>query len=360
MNNRSIIFVINSVQTMSGASKVMLSVANASLSFFSKVTVVGILNNEDEEIESDLIEFIPLGASSGMKGFWRVNCLRQLRKLFKQRTPDVICGFVADACTMVRLASWGLNVKVISCERGDPYTTGIMWQTFMRFTYRYSDYAVFQIPSARDFFSERVKEHSVVIPNPFIPKAEAINRSKLHSKTIVSAGRLFDKQKDFTSLIRAFYIVHKDFPDYDLVIYGEGASRQQLEELIDQLELHDSVKLPGFVKNVSEEIKDKAMFVLSSVFEGIPNTLLEAMSMGLPCIATNCSPGGADFLTNSGEYGKLLNVGDVEGLAKSITYYIKNPTIAYKMGQKAKDSINRFETSSILKRWIQLFEEVLS
>lgn len=230
----------------------------------------------------------------------------------------------------------------------------------MRFTYRFSDYAVFQLPSARDFFNEKVRSHSIVIPNPFIPKAVAINREHLEDKTIVSAGRLLDKQKDFTSLIRAFAAVHKRFPDYRLIIYGDGPSRSLYEEQISSLELNGFVSLPGFVDNVSEVIKDKAMFVLSSVFEGIPNTLLEAMSMGLPCIATNCSPGGAAFLINNGEYGVLLNIGDVDGMAESIMHFIVNPVEANELGVKAKESIGRFETEMILARWLQLFKNVLS
>lgn len=360
MKKKQILFVINTVQTMSGASKVMLSVAKAALTMFSKVTVIGILNTKDEDVGDKAIEFIPLGTMNEIKGLWRVRCIQKLRKIFKLRKPDIICSFVADACTMARLASFCLNVKVVSCERGDPYTTGKLWQFFMRFTYRYSDYAVFQLPSARDFFSEKVRAHSFVIPNPFIPKAEAINREHLENKTIVSAGRLFDKQKDFTSLIRSFAIVHNKYPDYRLVIYGEGSSRLYYEELISSLDLTGLVSLPGFVKNVSEEIKDKAIFVLSSVFEGIPNTLLEAMSMGLPCIATNCSPGGAEFLTQNGEYGILLDIGDVDGIAQSIIRFIEYPNEAYKLGMKAKGSISRFETELILSRWLQLFNKVLS
>ena len=360
MKNNHIVFVINTVQTMSGASKVMLSVAKAALTMFSKVTVIGILNTKDEDVGDKAIEFIPLEATNGIKGLWRIRCILKLRKIFKRKKPDIICSFVADACTMARLASFCLNVKVVSCERGDPYTTGKLWQFLMRFTYKHSDYAVFQLPSARDFFNEKVKAHSVVIPNPFIPKAIAIDREHLETRTIVSAGRLFDKQKDFTSLIRAFAIVHKKYPDYRLIIYGEGSSRLYFEELISSLELNGFVSLPGFVKNVSEEIKDKSIFVLSSVFEGIPNTLLEAMSMGLPCIATNCSPGGAEFLTQNGEYGVLLDIGDVEGMAQSMIRFIENPTEAYELGMKAKESMCRFETELILSRWLQFFNQVLS
>ena len=360
MNNQSIVFVINSAQTMSGASKVMLSVAKASLSLFTKVTVVGILNTVDENMEDESIEFIPLGTTNNIKGLWRINCLRKLRSIFIQKNPDIICSFVADACTMARIASFGLNTKVISCEHGDPYTTGKLWQNLMRFTYRTSDYAVFQLPSARDFFSDRVKSHSIVIPNPFIPKAKSIDRGNIDAKTIVSAGRLFDLQKDFTSLIKAFAKVYTEYPDYKLIIYGEGPSRAHYESLIKDLHLNDVVSLPGFVQNVSEEIKDKSIFVLSYVFEGIPNTLLEAMSMGLPCVATDCSPGGAKFLTNNGEFGILLNIGNVDGIAKSLKTLIDNPSMAHDMGVKGQRSIRRFETDYIMGLWLDFFKKVLS
>ena len=97
----------------------------------------------------------------------------------------------------------------------------------------------------------------------------------------------------------------------------------------------------------------------SSKYEGIPNTLIEAMSMGLPCVATNCSPGGAEFLLESGKYGALIDIDDVDAMAQEILKYIENPEYAIEMGEKAKASISRFQPEIIRQYWSDFFGKIV-
>ena len=87
-------------------------------------------------------------------------------------------------------------------------------------------------------------------------------------------------------------------PDYNLVIYGEGNKREELEKLVKDQNLKDRVSLPGNIQNIADEMEKNSMFVLSSDFEGMPNALMEAMAFGLPCISTDCPCGGPDFNSN--------------------------------------------------------------
>ena len=115
------------------------------------------------------------------------------------------------------------------------------------------------------------------------------------TKRIVAVGRL-EAQKNYPLLIKAFYLISNEFKDYIVEIYGEGQERSELSKLINELNLNNRVLLMGRHSDVHERIKDASLYVLSSDYEGMPNALMEAMALGLPCIATNCSGGGPKTL----------------------------------------------------------------
>lgn len=357
-NSNSIVFVINSVQTMSGASKVMSFVAEAVTEKFRKVYVIGIQNKSIDNYIPN-VEIIALNADTSYKGIWRLIAAWKLRKILKQIKPSVVCAFVSDACVTAKFASLGLDSKFISCERGDPYAFNSIWKFLVPKVYASSTQCVFQIPQARDYFDVGIRNKSVVIPNPFVPKATPLQHNEVRNKTIVSTGRLFEKQKHFSVLIKAFKIVHEKYPEYKLIIYGEGSSRSEYKNQIEQLGLNNCIYLPGFVENASESIKKDGIFVLSSKYEGIPNSLIEAMSMGLPCIATDCSPGGARFLLEDGKNGCLIDIDDVSAMSQGIIKCIEEPEYAKEIGYIAKKSINRFNPDIIKEQWFELFRNVL-
>lgn len=114
---------------------------------------------------------------------------------------------------------------------------------------------------------------------------------------IVSVGRL-TLQKDFTTLIRAFALVRKQIP-CRLVILGEGGSRSELTRLAHRLGVGNAVDLPGFAVNPYAYLNKAACFVLSSIWEGSPNALSEALALGTPTVATDCPSGPAEILTGS-------------------------------------------------------------
>lgn len=132
---------------------------------------------------------------------------------------------------------------------------------------------------------------------------------------ILSVGRL-EEQKDFFSLIQAFSLVNKNKPSR-LVILGEGSQRSELENMIQELGLENVVSLPGFSNNPYAYMARASVYVLSSAWEGLPNTLIEAMAVGLPVVATDCESGPREILAD-GRYGHLSPVGDVEKLAEGI------------------------------------------
>lgn len=149
---------------------------------------------------------------------------------------------------------------------------------------------------------------------------------------VLAVGRL-SKQKDYATLLKAFSIVTKKRASR-LIILGDGEERTRLQDLIVQLNLEDSVDMPGFVQNPFAYMAKSTVFVLSSIYEGLPNVLIQALALGVPVISTNCDSGPREILQD-GRLGSLVPVGDAEALARSIIEKFDNvethkPTLNWK------------------------------
>jgi len=229
----------------------------------------------------------------------------------------------------------------------------------IRFSYRFAD-SIIAVSTgvANDFakFFPLFKNKIQVIYNPF--DLEQIQfKSKedasflwkhFSSKSlIISVGRL-TKQKDFPTLIKAFAIVRKEI-DARLVILGEGEERKNLENLAKELGIEEFIWMPGFVDNPYNYMSKASVFVLSSIYEGLPTVLIEALALGCQVVSTDCKSGPREILDN-GKYGKLVKVGDVEELAKAILETIKNPINPNILVERAK----MFSVENIAKRYLEV------
>ena len=187
--------------------------------------------------------------------------------------------------------------------------------------------------------SERIK----VIYNPVVTPElfEKANQPVDHPwfdpgspPVILGVGRL-EKQKDFPTLIRSFAQVQQQRPAR-LMILGEGKERPYLEALVQELGLGENVSLPGFVSNPYAYMARAAVFVLSSLFEGLPTVLIEAMAGGTKVVSTDCESGPAEILSN-GQYGKLVAVGDIKGLAEAIISTLESPPDSEALRRRASE-----------------------
>jgi glycosyltransferase involved in cell wall biosynthesis len=140
---------------------------------------------------------------------------------------------------------------------------------------------------------------------------------------ILGTGRLV-KQKDFPTLIHAFEKVQQ-VTSARLVILGTGREEKTLKALVKELNLEDKVAFLGFVKNPSAYMAKASVFVLSSLWEGLPTVLIEAMAVGTPIVSTDCESGPAEILDH-GKYGELVPVADSEALAAAILKVLSGKT----------------------------------
>ena len=167
------------------------------------------------------------------------------------------------------------------------------------------------------------------------------------------------RQKRLDILLESFSIIRKK-RDVHLDIYGDGLpeNRAKVENVIKELKLEKDVTLHGKVTDVLEKISDSKMYVLSSDFEGIPNSLLEAMSIGMPVVSTDCSPGGARLLIENGVNGLLVKTGNSGELASAMEVYFENPDFADKCGKAALSVNEKFSASQILYEWERYIKSI--
>lgn len=194
----------------------------------------------------------------------------------------------------------------------------------------------------------QVIHNPVVTPELFQKAQEPLEHPWFASgqpPVILSVGRL-EKQKDFPTLIRAFAQVRQQHP-VRLIILGEGNERSHLEVLVKELHLTEDVSLPGFVANPYAYMSRAAVFVLSSLFEGLPTVLIEAIAVGTPVVSTNCKSGPAEILAN-GQYGKLVSVGSIQDMEKAIIETLEMKPESEALRQRAatyslETSLNQYQ-----------------
>ena len=230
--------------------------------------------------------------------------------IIKKESPDIIIAFLPEPSFRLMVAKAFLPVKTIISVRNDPNVEydNYIKRLLVKVLYTKADGFVFQTPDAREWFPKKIRQKSVIIPNLIDEKFFCEPYTGKREKTVVNVGRLVE-QKNQKLLIDAFYEFRKVHSDYRLKIYGDGPLKNELKEQIERLELVGSVKLMGEVFDIKKEIYKAGMFVLTSDYEGMPNALMEAMALGVPCISTDCPIGGPRFLIRSSDYGLLVKTG---------------------------------------------------
>ncbi|MGQ4648014.1 glycosyltransferase [Lyngbya aestuarii] len=231
---------------------------------------------------------------------------------------------------------------------------------FVKWFYPWADWVVAVSQGVADNLidiglpSEKIK----VIYNPIVTPElnEKLRESLDHPwflpdqpPVILGVGRL-EKQKNFATLLRAFAKVRQHYP-VRLMILGEGSERYHLESLVQKLEIAEDVVFPGFVGNPYAYMKQAALLVLSSSWEGFGNVLVEAMAAGTPVVSTDCESGPAEILAN-GQYGRLVAVGDSEDMAKAIATTLEDSQNEELLKQRA----NEFSLKKALIQYKELLQ----
>lgn len=342
-----------------GAEKNLALIANHFHDLGNEVTICTIDNTPPMQVLRDGIKVfgMPGYTKKVMKRFQQLRCLV---RLIRKESPDLLISFLIYPNFFSIIAGRITNTPVIVSERADPYRFTSFAMRIMYSIYRFASGAVFQTPMAMEYFPVGLRQRSVVIANPVVSVADGIEADYDNAdKAIAYAARFEVAQKRQDLMIDAFALVHKLHPEYTLRFYGDGPDEAAMKQYVVDMGLENAVEFHGSTQSVLGEVAKAKVFVLSSDYEGIPNSLLEAMSIGMPCISTDCSPGGAKMLIDSGKNGIIVPRGDKYALSEAICQMIEDGQFAKQCGKQAKYVNNAYSYNLIMGKWEQYCKAIV-
>ncbi len=350
-----IVFVVSAING-GGAERVITTLANRYTLQGDDVTILMVAGEAVLYELDERIKIVSIGQPSKGNPLIQCNRLFSMRKYFRAHRDSRIVAFSTRINMFSIVASLGLHISLTVSERNDPHRFRPVWLRNMVYELGASGntYFVFQTADAMRCFSEKIQRKSAVIPNPL---RENLPESfmGMREKKIVAIGRL-EPQKNHKLLIEAFAEFHPKFPEYTLHIFGQGSLAQELKTYAQTLKLNEMIFLEGFCDTVLERIRTCAMYVLSSDYEGISNSLMEAMALGLPSISTDCPIGGSALCIQDGINGFLVPVGDAKALAKAMEKIAGDIQLSEKMSCEAVKIRETFGETKITERWREFIE----
>lgn len=349
-----------------GAQKVAAQVMNNCIANGYRVSVI-VYRKEDENVDlSNQVERwylkedgYPLERNPFIKLVNKLNQIVRFSRIIKSISPDIVVLFGPDplACIGVLFARY--KGVLIGCERGDLNSRSPLYRSILKQSVKRCDCAVFQFEGSIERYKGYLPKKIAVIPNPCFTKTTKTRNQDSLRNSITASGRLVT-EKGFDTLIEAFSLIEGRIPNISLEVFGEGPERERLESLIKDFKLENRIRLCGFVPDPTEYIVNSRLYVLSSRSEGLPNSLIEAMVMGVPIVTTDCAPGGARFLTQNGEIGgSIVPIDDPVSLSEAILEALLNPSESEEKGSRGKILAIDFSTEKVMRNWEEVFRDAL-
>lgn len=353
---KKIMFYINAIHH-GGAERVICNLATSFSKNGYECFLVTSFRDTWEYGYGECVHRISLFEEKISTNFWdrNIQLVKKLRELIKVEQPDLLVSFMAEPNFRAIIASVGLKNKVMISIRNDPKQeySSILTKVLAKTLFCRADGIVFQTEDAKKWFPRSVQKKSKIILNQV---DEVFYNTKYEGKrkNIVTTGRLVP-QKNQELLIRAFASIADKITE-NLFIYGEGILQKDLEHLIEELHMEERIFLPGSITDVAETIKSARLFVLSSDFEGMPNSLMEAMALGIPCVSTDCPCGGPRMLFAQHEAGRLVPCKDVSKLADTIYERVTDGSD----GKIEKELAEVFRTQKIWECWYNYVSSMIN
>jgi glycosyltransferase involved in cell wall biosynthesis len=282
--------------------------------------------------------------------------LVRLRAALKAFEPDAIVAFTTEANLVAIWSALGLGVPVVVSERNQPDRPGLghLTRAVRRLSYPLAAALVVQTEGIAQGVRARFGAPVHVLPNPIrLASWGGEPRGEQAMKRIVAVGRLVP-QKGFAALITSFAALADDYPDWQLVIYGEGTDRAALESAARRLSLGDRIVLPGVSKDMRAAFAAADLFVLPSRYEGYPNVLLEALASSCAAIATDC-PGGTAEILGGGKYGVLVEPENPAALTTELERMMSNQALRRQFAAQAREAVSALDVGAVGRRWLELF-----
>lgn len=361
------IILLTSSLDLGGTERVVASLCNEWASRGDEVTLILTYSGGAKVFyplseQAELISLAEIVGASNFNMLTYAQRLYALRRLIAERSADVIVSFLPNVNVATILSSAFLGIPLIICERSYPLalTRFHVLNVLRKQTYRFADMLTVQTDGIAETFKKNYPGLKAVhtIPNALPADIAGYKkRSQGKRKILLSLGRLAP-EKQLDSLLDAFERLAPQFPDWDLHMYGGGPLMATLERHIRAAGLQERIFLMGPTSTPWDVMARADAFVMVSRYEGFPNALLEAMGIGLPCVAFDC-PTGPSEITRGGKDALLVPLNDYEGLDAALASLMGDEALREELGRKARESVfTRFGHAQVMALWDQLFKQV--
>lgn len=294
--------------------------------------------------------------------FSYIGKMNELRRFIKEFQPDVIIPFLGSPTVYSYLALTSPEIKLVATVRNNPLydPPGRIMRYLCRYVYERADGIIFQNEEQKSILDIGACDNALILPNPvknvFVGSQEHVPTEKIEK--FVSVGRLYP-QKNQEMLIRAFASARRSNRALTLDIYGEGPLFGHLESLIEYLGEKQSIRLMGRSNCIQNELPKYDAFVMCSDYEGMPNSLIEAMAMGLPCISTAC-PTGPRTLLGENERGWLVTPRDASALTDAVLEVSSHPSRARERSLAAREYVlETCDPEEVCTRFVEYCERLV-
>ncbi len=294
-----------------------------------------------------------------------LRCGQVLSVYVSNNTESIYIPFGSHCMNCLYVASKGINIKSVYAEINSPEIAFLSKPSekkqFLHMVSKVNG-VVMQTQEELSFYKPYLA-NGVVIHNPIKDGLPEVYKAE-RRKAVVNFCRV-SEQKNLPLLIEAFLIFKSTHPEYTLEIYGntiedaEEALLQELKKYVSERNLEKVIKFLPPRADVLDVVKDCTMFVSSSDYEGLSNSMLEAMAIGLPCVCTDCLGGGARELIQNGENGLLVPMKDVKALTTAMCRMADDERLAKKCSDNTSKIREELSAENIATQWMEYIHSVI-
>lgn len=345
-------WIVNNINQVGGIERVVIQLSNYFVQHGCAVEIDSLCSKVENcyfGLDSN-VEVHNLNTDS--KGNTRTGIVKTIHNIAKNSDADIVLGCHDYICNAIIINKPFFRGRIIATQHCSIEFNTSKRNLLQSLFFRFADCLVVLSEWNKQYYERMGLANCIVIPNAIAQ--EITDTAAPREKTIITAGRLTGV-KGYDFLIRSFKLVHNEHPDWKLKILGDGEDRDKLTAMVRDLNLEDSVSLPGFQKNVLEEFRKASIFCVTSHSEGFPMVLLEAMSQGLPPVCVDI-PVLREILAD-GEYGVLTERNEKD-FASALNSLLDDEQMRNKFAKKAFDRSQAYSMDKIGTEWLNLFHKL--
>ncbi len=350
-----VVFIVNSLSD--GGSERVASIITNYLSMKGyDVSLILSVEKKIDYVVNDNIKIYSVAQRSKFSIFRGLKRAIEVKRVIKELSPDLIISFLSNEIFF----SLNLNIPIIYSVRNDPgnTSTSFLNNHIRNKVLNKSNFIIFQTEGAKNYFGNKFNSKSKVIFNPIDVTTIPTWNNDLTSKDFICPCRLVP-QKNITMLIESFSKIVEKYPDYNLKIYGEGYMKDDLLKQINFNKVSNNIFIYPRTNNIFDILTKSLCYVLPSNFEGLSNGMLEALSIGIPCIVTDSPPGGARTFIRDKVNGLLVDVDSVDHMHSAIEYIINNKEDLLKISNNSIQVRDVINTDTICTQWIDIINNIV-